>query len=84
MVPVVIGHRHEEAPREESSDEEGPAQTSTALRCPFPECPDSLVEKTPKVLVSHLAAPQVSHGQVVPPATLGCAASNAQCFKPWA
>ena len=63
-VPVVIGHHHEEAPREESDEGEGPAQANTALRCPFPECPDSLVEKTRKALVSHIAARHVSHGQV--------------------
>ena len=44
--------RHQEIPPEESSGEEG-EPTSVALQCPFQECPDSLITKSKRALVSH-------------------------------
>lgn len=67
-VPVVIGHHHNETLPEGEEEEED--RGCPPLTCPFPECPDSLVTKTRRSLLSHLAARHVSHGQAVPAETL--------------
>ena len=64
---MVIGHHHDE-PLPEGEEEED--RGCPSLTCPFPECPDSLVTKTRRSLLSHLAARHVSHGQAVPAETL--------------
>lgn len=63
-VPLAKGHRHEEVPPDEMSDED--ELGITGLMFPFLECPDAQLRKPRKALVLHLAARYVSHGQVVP------------------
>ena len=62
----MTSHPEEEIPPESDEDEPGTAP----MQCPFLECPSSSTTKTRRALVAHLAAKHVSHGQVVPTATL--------------
>ena len=65
-IPVRMTSHPEEIPLESEEDEPGTAP----MACPFLECPSSTTTKTRRALVAHLAAKHVSHGQVVPTATL--------------
>ena len=60
--------------RETVGSDSEPENTSDAgppsLMCPFTTCPDSLLQKTRRGLITHLAAKHVSHGQKVPQAVL--------------
>ena len=67
-VPVAIS----QLPQDESGpDSQGEEPGPTPFVCPFPDCPDSLVRKSKRALVCHLAARHVAHGQAVPGALLG-------------